>query len=62
MTVEIRGLDLVVEFEKGETIHTEISRKFRRDRCGDMFADAGLTIDRWHSDPKGWFSMAELGP
>jgi L-histidine N-alpha-methyltransferase len=62
MTVEIRGLDLVVEFERGETIHTEISRKFRRDRCGDMFADAGLTIDRWHSDPKGWFSMAELGP
>ncbi len=59
-TVEIKDLDLSVELEKGETIHTEICRKFSEEGAMKMFSDAGLTIERWFTDPKGWFSLVEL--
>jgi L-histidine N-alpha-methyltransferase len=60
MTVDIGDLDLSVEFEKGETIHTEISRKFTRESAGRIFAVAGLSVQRWFTDGKGWFSLVEL--
>lgn len=59
-TVVIRDLDLSVEFERGETIRTEISRKFSRESAEALFSRAGLSADRWFSDPKGWFSLVEL--
>ena len=59
--VEIRDLDNSVRLEKGETIVTEICRKFSRASAGNMLNSAGLDIMRWHTDPKGWFSIAEVG-
>lgn len=59
-TVEIEELDLAVELDRGETIHTEISRKFSRENASRMFAEAGLTAERWFSDARGWFSLVEL--
>jgi L-histidine N-alpha-methyltransferase len=61
LAVGIRDLDLAVELEEGETIRTEISRKFRKERCERMFEEAGLAVERWFSDPGGWFSLVELG-
>ncbi|MDI6886505.1 MAG: L-histidine N(alpha)-methyltransferase [archaeon] len=58
--VEIKNLNLSVEFEKGETIHTEISRKFSKESAMKMFSRAGLTVARWFTDPKGWFSLVEV--
>jgi hypothetical protein len=26
-----------------------------------MINDAGLQVKRWYSDPRGWFSIAEIG-
>jgi L-histidine N-alpha-methyltransferase len=60
MTVEITDLDLAVEFEKGETIHTEICRKFSEERALKMFSEVGLTVEHWFTDPKGWFSLVEV--
>ncbi|MDN7025250.1 L-histidine N(alpha)-methyltransferase [Methanoculleus sp. FWC-SCC1] len=60
MAVEIAALDMVVEFENGETIHTEISRKFSRERAIRIFEDAGLAPQRWFTDENGWFSLVEL--
>jgi L-histidine N-alpha-methyltransferase len=59
-TVEIKDLDLSVELEKGETIHTEICRKFSEENAMKMFSEVGLKVGRWFTDPKGWFSLVEL--
>jgi len=61
VSAEIKGLDLSVEIKKGETIHTEICRKFSRESAEKMVNKAGLKTTRWFSDPKGWFSLIELG-
>ncbi|NLA38999.1 MAG: L-histidine N(alpha)-methyltransferase [Methanomicrobiales archaeon] len=60
MMVRIPALSLPVEFEQGETILTEISRKFTREGSGRFFEAAGLAVERWFSDPKGWFALAEV--
>lgn len=45
---------------RGETIRTEICRKFRKSGAEDMFGQAGMRIDRWYTDPKAWFSIVEV--
>lgn len=58
--VYIRGLGMLVSFEKGETILTEICRKFRRQSAEHMIAEAGMKILAWHTDSRRWFSLAEI--
>ena len=60
MTVRIPTLGLRIGLDQGETILTEISRKFTRESAGRFFAAAGLAVERWFSDPKGWFALAEV--
>ncbi|HDR72898.1 MAG TPA: L-histidine N(alpha)-methyltransferase [Methanoculleus sp.] len=62
MTVRIADIDLAIDLEEGETIHTEISRKFTPESARMMCAQAGLDISRWFSDPRRWFSLVELAP
>jgi len=59
-TVEINDLDLAVILEKGETIHTEICRKFSEESAQKMFSEVGLKVEQWFTDPKGWFSLVEV--
>lgn len=59
-SVEIKGLNLSVKFDEGETIHTEICRKFCKESAIKMFSEAGLAVEQWFTDPKGWFSLVEL--
>jgi L-histidine N-alpha-methyltransferase len=59
--VHISDLSLSVDFQKGETIHTENCQKFSRRSATRMFQAAGLHEKAWHTDPKGWFSLVELG-
>jgi L-histidine N-alpha-methyltransferase len=56
----IGGLGLRADMEEGETIHTEICQKFSRASAEDMAQESGLKIERWFSDPRGWFSLIEL--
>jgi len=58
--VEIRRIELSFAIERGETIRTEICRKFSRSSVERMISDAGLEIRRWYPDPKNWFSIAEI--
>ena len=58
--VDIERLCLQVPMEKGETIHTEICGKFSRKSAAAMAEEAGLRINRWFTDTKGWFSLVEL--
>jgi dimethylhistidine N-methyltransferase/glutamate--cysteine ligase len=54
--VEIPGMSEVM-FRDGESIRTEISRKFTRPMLEDMFSDAGLSIEQWETDEKNWYAI-----
>jgi dimethylhistidine N-methyltransferase len=56
-TVHLKALDLTIEFASGETIHTEISRKFNLQTLKtDLLSKDLLPIQAW-TDPKQWFSL-----
>ena len=59
--VDLKSLRVSVALKKGETIRTEICRKFRRAGAQSMIRDAGMEVSHWYSDPKGWFSLIEAG-
>ena len=58
--VHIQDLDMTVDMNEGETIHTEICRKFTRHSAENMIAQAGMAIKRWYTDPNRWFALAEI--
>lgn len=60
--VEINAIRARFFLRKGETIRTEICRKFRRHGAEKMIRDAGLEVSRWYTDPKAWFSLLEAVP
>lgn len=56
-TVQLRALDLIIEFEAGETIMTEISRKFDLNTVQQELLQRGLVpIEVW-TDPNLWFGV-----
>ena len=56
-TVELRSLDLTVEFEAGETLRTEISRKFDLDQMQAYLKSRGLTTLKVWTDSHPWFGV-----
>ena len=46
------------DFAKGETIHTENSRKFTRERLAALLARAGWRLEQSWTDAKDWFLVA----
>jgi L-histidine N-alpha-methyltransferase len=62
ISVRLKSIDLETEFKKGETIHTENSRKFTRESIEDLASRAGLSVQNWYSDPSEWFSLVVLVP
>jgi L-histidine N-alpha-methyltransferase len=60
--VRIQSIGLEIEMERGETIHTENSRKFTKESIEDMAGQAGLAIQSWHSDGDGWFRLVIMRP
>ncbi len=60
ISAHIAEAGLCVSLEPGETILTEISRKFSRMRAMDCFDQAGLVPVRWFTDANAWFSLVEL--
>jgi L-histidine Nalpha-methyltransferase len=62
LQVEVKSVAASFLVKKGETVRTEICRKFRRDGAEKMLQDAGMKVSRWYSDPKGWFSLVDTVP
>ena len=61
MVVEVPGVGLTVHLDRGETIRTEISAKFRRSGLAAEMAAAGFVQrGRW-SDEQEWFSLSLWG-
>ncbi|WP_413160051.1 L-histidine N(alpha)-methyltransferase [Capilliphycus salinus ALCB114379] len=56
-TVQLRSLDLTVEFEAGETLRTEISRKFNLDQMQAYLKSKGLTTLQVWTDSHPWFAV-----
>jgi len=46
-----------VSLDAGESIRTEISGKYDRAVVDELFACAGLVVDRWVEDEQGWFAL-----
>jgi L-histidine N-alpha-methyltransferase len=61
-SVKVPELDLVVEFESGEEMRTEISAKFRRPGITKELATAGLTLKHWWTDQAGDFALTLSTP
>ncbi len=56
--VTLGGLGLTVPFRRGETIHTEISRKFSRAEAEAMLQAAGCEPIRWYLAADNSFALA----
>ena len=59
-TVNIDDLELELNIDKDETIHTENSCKFSREGVKELVEKSGMKIQNWYSDEMGWFSLTEL--
>jgi dimethylhistidine N-methyltransferase len=56
-TVELRALNLKVNFEVGETINTEISRKFDINGIQELLTKKGLVTQKIWTDENQWFAL-----
>lgn len=56
--VEISQLNLTVAFERGEEMRTEISTKFGREGLEGIYAEAGLELTDWWTDPEGLYALS----
>jgi L-histidine Nalpha-methyltransferase len=61
-TTTVRDLGLLVHFEQGEEMRTEISAKFTRDRVQGDLSAAGLEIVSWLTDPEELFALTLSRP
>jgi dimethylhistidine N-methyltransferase len=56
--VSVGALNLRVAFQSGETIHTEISRKFTPANVEAMLAGAAFELRRWYTPENQYFGLA----
>jgi L-histidine Nalpha-methyltransferase len=56
-TVELSTLDLITEFAAGETILSEISRKFNLEEIQTALRSKGLVPVQVYTDPNQWFGV-----
>jgi L-histidine N-alpha-methyltransferase len=57
-TARLDAIELDVSFGEGETIRTEISRKWTRRSLQDLLARTGLEVEEWFTDPNRWFALS----
>src|SRR5262249_36832105 len=57
-SVEIGDLGMIVEFDAGEELRTEISAKFTRDRLEADYRAAGLAMKHWYTDDDQLFALS----
>jgi L-histidine N-alpha-methyltransferase len=56
--VRFADLGITVAFERGEEMRTEISTKFARPGLEGIYAEAGLVLADWWTDPDGLFGLS----
>lgn len=58
----VRALGMEVPFQAGESVLTEISRKFRRETVERAYHEVGLTLRGWYQDGDGWYALSLASP
>ena len=61
LVAELPGVGLTVHLDRGESIRTEISAKFRRAGLTAELAAAGFVEHGWWTDEQEWFSLSLWG-
>jgi L-histidine Nalpha-methyltransferase len=61
-TVHVKALEMDVHFDQGETLRTEISAKFTRDRVASEYDAAGLRLAAWWTDSAGDYAVSLAVP
>jgi L-histidine Nalpha-methyltransferase len=56
-TVQLRDLDLTLQFQPDETILSEISRKFDRGEMQMLLQSHRLAVQQIWTDPQNWFAV-----
>ena len=56
--VNIAALDMQVAFDRGEEMRTEISTKFAREGLTGIYAESGLEMVGWWTDPEGLYGLS----
>jgi L-histidine N-alpha-methyltransferase len=56
--VAIKDLDVIIPFEKNESIRTEISCKYTRKRVEKLLRSAGLELTEWYTDKQDNFALS----
>ena len=56
-TVSLKKLNLIVKFEAGERLRTEISRKFSPTEMAKQLSNHGLTTIHTFTDERNWFGL-----
>jgi L-histidine N-alpha-methyltransferase len=56
--VDVKALAMLVPFAAGEEMRTEISTKFARPGLEGIYAEAGLELTDWWTDPDGLFALS----
>jgi len=60
--VRIPGSDSVFHITKGETIHTESSYKYSKDKIQKLATRSGFSLEKIFSDKNNWFNLVMLKP
>ncbi|HEX3241837.1 MAG TPA: L-histidine N(alpha)-methyltransferase [Solirubrobacterales bacterium] len=61
-SVTLADLEMTVEFAAGEEMRTEISTKFTRERLECVYAESGLEMRGWFTDPAGDYALSLARP
>ena len=56
--IDLTELDMRSHFARNEEMRTEISTKFARPGLEGIYAEAGLVLTDWWSDPEGLFGLS----
>ena len=56
--VDVRGLDMRAHFDPAEEMRTETSAKFTREGLEATYAQAGLELVEWWTDPDGLYALS----
>ena len=61
-SVEVDALDATIEFNSGESILTEISRKFTPESLDGLLTEAGMKLSKHFEPDNRYFSLVLAGP
>ncbi len=56
------GNGTAIAIAEDETIRTEISTKYDRPKIQELFSRAGLAVERWVEDSRGYYALVLAGP